>query len=102
VTSQFGDIPISIDGTQWFDGEEWHPVPRHWLNAEEAMSEVVQISPSEFPAIARLIEANGDFNRYLTSIGVDPSDLDDELITDWLVLNDDLLLAADADVDERE
>lgn len=61
----------SPGGAQWFDGDEWHDVPAQWRGGDEGVPDPVTINSDEYPAIATLIEAEGDFGAYLSIIGVD-------------------------------
>lgn len=60
----------SLDG-KWFDGYEWHNIPPQWEGDDEGTSDPVTINSDEYPALATLISADGDFSAYLSAIGID-------------------------------
>lgn len=78
-----GDFPVSEDGRRWWDGKTWQQMPEHWLNAEEATSDVTQISGAEYPAIAELIEFGDDIDAYLSRLGIDPNAFTEEEERVW-------------------
>lgn len=63
-----------LDATGAVDDSTWEVLGRQPFDASEA----VQVSPSEFPSIARAVFFAGDPDGYLADLGIDPTGLDDD------------------------